>query len=330
MSRALIVCLYAVMSASCVGYSDTSPDEPPVDAQSTAPVVPDEPRVVDASAPSAAASAPEVDAAIEPADSGAAPPPEQVANLRLGHTLAFDGYLMDSAEQPLYMFAEDVAGSNDAACLDACAKQWPPFDLPFVAPESGILENDVTRFHRQDGHWQSAYKGHPLYYRASEHGSREITGDALEGRWFVARDYLAFISFTMSFAPAGSDSFDAGFLTNGFGRALYVCFDDTPGALDAAPISSCTGDCARRRPLWSVSEAARTSILPSVMKASDITTFIRPDGVEQLALRGWPLYYFSGDEQIGDVQGQNQNAWHAIDPVNFGKQVAVTSAASEP
>jgi predicted lipoprotein with Yx(FWY)xxD motif len=63
------------------------------------------------------------------------------------------------------------------------------------------------------------------------------------------------------------------------------------------------------------------------MNPSDITTFTRPDGVQQLALRGWPLYYFSGDQGVGDVQGQNQNAWHAIDPMNFGKQVALLRGA---
>lgn len=334
MSRALLLCLYAALSVSCVGFSDTSPGEPVDDAQARPPVArePDAPpgAASDAGAWLEAEDAGGSEPAPDQRDEDSAMPAPIDANLRLGHTIAFDGYLMDDAERPLYMFAEDVAGSASSACLDACAKDWPPFDLREVAPEPGILENEVTRFHRQDGRWQSAYKGHPLYYRASELGSRVVTGDAHDGRWFVARDYLAFITFTMSFAPAGSDSFDAGFLTNGFGRALYVCFDDTPGDATKAPVSSCVGECARRRPLWSVSEAARTSILPSVLKASDISTFERPDGVLQLALRGWPIYYFSGDESVGDVQGQNQSAWRAIDPVNFGKQVALLKSGAPP
>jgi predicted lipoprotein with Yx(FWY)xxD motif len=309
-----------------MGYSDTSPDQATIDAEVRPPVTIEAPVPTDAGALLESEDARGAESELDAPDGDSEAPVQPRANLRLGHTVEFDGYLMDGAERPLYMFAEDVAGSPSSACLDACAKEWPPFDLLEVEPEPGILENEVTRFHRQDGRWQSAYKGHPLYYRASELGSRDVTGDAHDGRWFVARDYLAFISFTMSFAPAGSDSFDAGFLTNGFGRALYVCFDDAPGDADTAPVSSCVGDCARRRPLWSVSEAARTSILPSVMNASDISTFTRPDGVLQLALRGWPIYYFSGDEDVGDVQGQNQNAWRAIDPVNFGKQVALRIA----
>jgi predicted lipoprotein with Yx(FWY)xxD motif len=244
------------------------------------------------------------------------------ANLRLGHTQRFAGYLMDQEERPLYMFAEDIAGSATSACLDACAKEWPPFDLQLVSPEPAILINEIARFHRQDGRWQSTYKGHPLYYRASEAGGREVTGDAVDGRWFVARDYLAFISVSTSFAPAGSETFTAGFLTNGFGRALYVCFDDTPASAAMPALSSCTGECLRRRPLWSVSEAARTTILPSVMDPADLSELTRPDGAVQLLLRGWPVYYFSGDENWGDTQGQNQSAWRAIDPANFGKQVA--------
>jgi predicted lipoprotein with Yx(FWY)xxD motif len=314
------------LSLGCVGYSDTSPElgRMPND---------DEPAVVGREAPAADASVstplvPEAgaDSAVHEntteAEPEPEPEPEPDANLRIGHSERFDGYLTDQEGRPLYMFAEDIAGSPETACLDACAREWPPFDLQVVQPERGIIVNEVTRFHRQDGLFQSAYKGHPLYYRQREKDGTEVTGDGLDGRWFVARDYLAFISINMSFAAAGSDSFDAGFLTNGFGRALYVCFDDSPAAGVESPVSSCSGECIRRRPLWSVSEASRTTILPSVMDPSDIGEFVRPDGVVQLMLRGWPVYYFSGDENWGDTQGQNQNAWRAIDPVRFGKQVA--------
>jgi predicted lipoprotein with Yx(FWY)xxD motif len=325
MLRAVIVILASSLALACAGYSDTSPEPAPRDDTVLEPPRPsDRVRQEDAGARLVSAS----DASLSD-DSEVVAVAVPIAvdtpndkNLRLGQTPRFAGYLMDQDERPLYMFAEDVAGSAASTCLDACVKDWPPFDLKLAAPEPGILINEVTRFHRQDGRWQSAYKGHPLYYRATEVGGREITGDAVDGRWFVARDYLAFISISKSFAPAGSETFGAGFLTNGFGRALYVCFDDTPAVASTPALSSCTGECLRRRPLWSVSEAGRTTILPSVIKPDDLSELVRPDGAVQLLLRGWPVYYFSGDESWGDTQGQNQNAWRAIDPANFGKQVA--------
>jgi predicted lipoprotein with Yx(FWY)xxD motif len=325
-----VVSLAASLSLGCVGYSDTSPpltgaggeDMPRELAERDAQAD----RLLAEDAALADAGRDDGDSDLARGDVEAVEDVEAVpqvpANLRIGHSARFASYLMDEDGRPLYMFAEDIAGSGESACLDTCAKEWPPFEQPALALDPEIIRNEVTRFHRQDGRWQSAYKGHPLYYRARELGTREISGDGVEGVWFVARDYLAFVSVDHSFAPAGSDTFDAGFLTNGFGRALYVCFDDTPADADGAPVSSCLGDCVRRRPLWSASERVRTSILPSVMDPDDLSEFLRPDGAVQLVFRGWPVYYFSGDEKWGDTQGQNQEAWRAIDPVGFGKQVA--------
>ena len=311
------VFLLALLSSSCLGFSDTGPEATRVPSSDAASEYATKENR-DAGTTSTA-TAPEP--LRQARDDDAAPPYHPIeTNVRLGHAAPFEGYLMDRDQRPLYMFAEDVAGSGSSACLGACAQDWPPFDLPQVEPDPGILANELTRFHRQDGSWQSAYKGHPLYYRAAEAGGREVTGDGLDGRWFVARDYLAFVGVDASFAPAGSERFGTGFLTNGFGRALYVCLDDTPGSADSSPVSACLGDCARRHPLWSVSEAGRTTILPSVLGALDLAAFERPDGALQLALRGWPLYYFSGDERPGDVNGQNQNAWRAIDPLHFGRE----------
>ena len=303
----------ALLSISCLGYSDTAPQLPGSEPTSN--------DVTDSGPDTAATPMVPTWAPTGPEREGdeARVPSSVETNLRLGYATGFDGYLMDRDQQPLYMFAGDIAGSESSSCLGACAHEWPPFDLPAPQPAPGILPNELTRFHRQDGRWQSAYKGHPLYYRADESGAHEVSADALEGRWFVARDYLAFIAVDASFAPAGSDEFGTGFLTNGFGRALYVCFDDTPGSAGKTPVSACLGECARRHPLWSVGEAGRTTILPSVLDALDLATFERPDGALQLTLRGWPLYYYSGDEAAGDVNGQNQNAWRAIDPLHFGK-----------
>jgi predicted lipoprotein with Yx(FWY)xxD motif len=328
MLRAVLLTSTLSLSA-CMGYSDTAsePNEP-ISARTPAPIEPppqDDAGTAALPPPDASAASAE-DGSLAAVEADAPVIDTESFNLRLGHSARFSDYLTDEDGQSLYMFAEDVAGSGESACIGACAKDWPPFDLEEAKPEPGILINEVTRIHRQDGRFQSVYKGHPLYYRASEAGTRAVTADAVDGRWFVARDYLAFISVSMSFAPAGSGTFDAGFLTNGFGRALYVCFDDTPADGSRVAVSSCTGECARRRPIWSVSEKERTAVLPSVMDPNDLTELTRPDGAVQLLLRGWPVYYFSGDERWGDTQGQNQDAWRAIDPVNFGRQVATQLA----
>ncbi|MGW8323142.1 MAG: hypothetical protein ACWGSD_16460, partial [Thermodesulfobacteriota bacterium] len=44
----------------------------------------------------------------------------------------------------------------------------------------------------------------------------------------------------------------------------------------------------------------------------------RDDGTKQSTFRGYPLYYWSGDEKEGDTNGQGvKNVWFVIDPGNF-------------
>jgi predicted lipoprotein with Yx(FWY)xxD motif len=240
-----------------------------------------------------------------------------VQDLQLLRSPAFDGYLADSAGEPLYMFVGDVPGSNETACLGVCASAWPPFDVAVehVAPELDLAL--VSRFHRQDGAWQITYKGHPLYRRASEEGKREVTGDDVDSRWFVARDYLAFMGSARTFAPAGGTGTNGPFLTDGFGRTLYVCLDDTPATTLVDPTWSCDGACLERRPAFSPTDGMTAAVLPSVLDPAELQSFVRTDGTRQFMYRGWPLYYFSGDVAIGATEGHNDGAWRAFDPVLF-------------
>lgn len=237
------------------------------------------------------------------------------ANLRLEHSARFDGYLTDDFGRALYMFVDDVAGGEQSACLADCALEWPPFSPRVVVPSPELDPADITRFHREDGAWQTTYKGHGLYYRASELGTREVTGDGVDKRWFVARDYRVFLAAARTFTPAGGMTMDGSFLTDGFGRTLYVCLDDQPSTALHEAISSCDSVCSVKRPGFSADETARTLSVPSVIGASDL---VQPDGQLQLTYRGWPLYRYIGDIAAGSTEGHNDRAWRAIDPVSFG------------
>jgi predicted lipoprotein with Yx(FWY)xxD motif len=305
--------------AGCVGYSGGTGSVPEAGESPDAAPAPVEDDAGEPVSLEDAAPAPRHDAGTRDASSPRQDAAAPDADVLLGYAGEFEGYLMDRRGQPLYMLADDVAGVGMTTCLGSCAEQWPPFDVEEgvqAGPE--LIANEFTRFHRQDGDHQIAYKGHPLYFRASESEAQEVTGDGVEGRWFVARDYLAFVGRTRNFAPAGSTSFEALYLTNAFGRTLYVCFDDTQASASELPVTSCLGECALRRPIWSVVEAGRSSILPSIMPVDELGQFTRPDGAQQLTYRGWPLYYFTEDQSPGAIQGHNEEAWRALDPVNFG------------
>jgi predicted lipoprotein with Yx(FWY)xxD motif len=149
-----------------------------------------------------------------------------------------------------------------------------------------------------------------------------VTSDGLDRHWFVARDYLAFLASARTFAPAGGTSMNDVFLTDGFGRTLYVCLEDLARTPEREAISSCDDTCAIKRPVFTAPETGRPSILPSVINASDVGQLMRLDGSLQLMYRGWPLYYFSGDITAGSTEGHNDEAWRAIDPITFGIEPA--------
>jgi predicted lipoprotein with Yx(FWY)xxD motif len=239
-------------------------------------------------------------------------------NLRVEHSSPFDAYLTDELGQALYMFAGDVTGMPESGCLSECAREWPAFDIQLARPSAELNPADVSRFHRQDGAWQTTYKGHALYHRASETGTREVTGDGVNRHWFVARDYLAFLSPARTFAPAGGNATNGTFLTDGNGRTLYVCLDDLPGTATSQAKSSCDAACIIKRPIFKAPDLSRTAILPSVIDPAELQELQRPDGLTQLTYRGWPLYYYSGDVAVGATEGHNDRAWRAIDPVSFG------------
>jgi predicted lipoprotein with Yx(FWY)xxD motif len=88
------------------------------------------------------------------------------------------------------------------------------------------------------------------------------------------------------------------------GLALYVFLPDKGKAG-----SECNGDCAASWPPLTVVDAAEVEAGDGV--TGQLGSFTRDDGTTQVTLNGAPLYYFSGDEAAGDVNGQGLNdVWY--------------------
>lgn len=240
------------------------------------------------------------------------------ADISLLSDATFDGYLADSDDRALYMFANDVPGSEKSACEGACIEKWPVFDVKDVSVGDGLVGTDFTRFIRGDGSWQTAFKGHPLYYFAMDGDTGEVSGDGVGGRWFVARDYFAFLGAKADLTPEGAAEV-APYLTNRAGRTSYVFMKDTAGGT-SAPVSACNDGCLDMWPIWPAPASLDNLILPSDMQSLDFEQFDRVVGgkqVKQLTYRGWPLYYFAADDLPGETAGHLTGAWRAIDPVTF-------------
>ena len=98
-------------------------------------------------------------------------------------------------------------------------------------------------------------------------------------------------------------------LVDGNGRTLYLFEKDQPNQ------SACAGACVAA---WPVDQSSGTPKAGSGATASLLGTIKRSDGSTQVTYDKHPLYYYSGDSQPGQHNGQGINAfgaaWFAVAP----------------
>ena len=82
-------------------------------------------------------------------------------------------------------------------------------------------------------------------------------------------------------------------LTDSLGKTLYFF------SVDANGNSGCTGGCLTNWPIF-YKDSLR---LANGLQDSDFNTITRSDGQKQTTYKGWPLYYFAGDANAGEVNG---------------------------
>jgi predicted lipoprotein with Yx(FWY)xxD motif len=88
------------------------------------------------------------------------------------------------------------------------------------------------------------------------------------------------------------------------GATLYEFTPDKAGA------SVCTGQCATIWPPLAVPSGAHVTPGSGVATLSTIT---RSDGTKQVAIKGHPLYEFSGDKSSGQTKGQGvEGTWFVV------------------
>lgn len=101
------------------------------------------------------------------------------------------------------------------------------------------------------------------------------------------------------------------YLVDGEGMALYMFANDAEGE------SSCTGGCAEA---WPPVLADGDVAAGAGAAASLLSTIERPDGSQQVAYSGMPLYYFANDAEAGETNGQGVNdVWFLVS--NYGTAI---------
>lgn len=226
--------------------------------------------------------------------------------VRLRTDATFGSVLTNAEGFTLYFFAPDAKG--DANCLGDCANVWPAFFTNDLTLDAGLNASDFGTITRTDGQSQTTYKGWPLYTFSNDINSGDINGDGAGGTWFVGKpDYSVMLVRTQlvgrdangnetnlnsAFEPGDEDTF---YITDDRGNTLYHFSNDENG------VNNFTAPDFSNNAVWPIFHTDLQSI-PSALNSNGFDV-IDVFGESQLTYKGWPLYYFGGDDNRGDNFG---------------------------
>ncbi|WP_169392513.1 MULTISPECIES: hypothetical protein [Psychrobacter] len=91
-----------------------------------------------------------------------------------------NGMLVDSKNHmTLYTFDKD--SMNKSECGSACLTLWPAF----LAPSNAKASGQFAAFKREDGKYQWAMNGKPLYFYANDKNAGDKNGDNKLDVWHI-------------------------------------------------------------------------------------------------------------------------------------------------
>ncbi|MFK7832049.1 MAG: hypothetical protein AB8B52_02120 [Winogradskyella sp.] len=237
---------------------------------------------------------------------GSDPEPNVENSVRLRNDATFGNVLTTDSGFTLYFFAPDAKGA--ANCLGGCAENWPAFFAANLTLDSGLEASDFGTITRSDGQSQNTYKGWPLYTFINDAEAGQINGDGAGGTWFVGKpDYSVMLvrsqlvgrdangnetNLNSAFEPGDEATF---YITDDRGNTLYHFINDRNG------VNNYTASDFSNNGSWPIFHTD----VQHVPSAINIAGFQVIDvfGQSQLTYKGWPLYYFGGDENRGDNFG---------------------------
>ena len=93
-----------------------------------------------------------------------------------------DGHLVDAKGRGLYTWDGDIAGST-SQCNSQCRLLWPPL----FADANAVPKGPFDLVKRDDGRYQWALKGRPLYRWASDRKWGDAGGDGVADMWHLVK-----------------------------------------------------------------------------------------------------------------------------------------------
>jgi len=215
-----------------------------------------------------------------------------------GGNTSFTGELLDRTGFALYTFANDTTGVSN--CNGNCLVNWPPL-LANPGDQASAPYSIIERSMGTAGTaLQWAYHGKPLYFFKNDTVAGQTAGKAI-ANWLLARPMPTQIvaNATLGSHLAAAGSVKLAMPVNGAeqtstaernGFTLYTFDNDTAG------VSNCSGVCLTNWPALIAHAGAVASAPYSLVQ--------RASGEMQWALNGMPLYFFAGDTQAGQTNGE--------------------------
>lgn len=217
-------------------------------------------------------------------------------------------YITDIDGNTLYIFINDTKDKNNFTNPDFSNDSfWPIAEIDLDKIPS-IL--DMADFGSIDvfGRTQLTYNGWPLYYFGQDEARGDNKGISFPapGVWPIANVETAMAPEPEPTVKLAEDLTFGNILTDAEGASLYFF------SLDTKDTSACTSaECLGAWPIFYQEDI----IVGEGLDDSDFATIERTDGAMQTTYKGWPLYYFAGDNTVGDTNGDKvNNVWFIAKP----------------
>jgi predicted lipoprotein with Yx(FWY)xxD motif len=213
--------------------------------------------------------------------------------------------LANSHGLTLYYYSEDKKDSGKSVCTGSCATAWPPLAAPVKAPAGVRLPGPLGMITRPGGVKQVTLNGFPIYLYAGDKAPGQEAGNGVQGSWHIIKIHTAAATTGRAAALKVTRTGVGRVLASSRGLTLYYYSEDKPHSGKSA----CTGTCATAWPPL----AAPVKAPAGVRLPGKIGVITRPNGVKQVTLNGYPLYFYIGDKAPGQVKGNGVGgAWHVI------------------
>ena len=93
--------------------------------------------------------------------------------------------VVDADGRSVYVFDRDEPGSGKSSCSGECVEQWPPVLAGDGTPVADGVDGRLGTLERGDGALQVTLDGSPLYLFAGDGSPGDLTGQAVQGVWWV-------------------------------------------------------------------------------------------------------------------------------------------------